>query len=125
MRPLPVVSSSSSSTATVAACEGLLADVPAPRGCVGGDNDTVALGRAAVDCPGLLAVPIGLEEVASLMVGAGLAVLAAGAVEADAAGLGGVVAAGALATGGFGGDAGAGGLGAVGLGGSGFSAVGS
>lgn len=58
---------------------------------------------AAVAAPGLLAVPIGLDDVASLMVGAGaagFAVLAAGAVAVGAAGFGGAVAIGAAGLGG-------------------------
>lgn len=142
IRPLPASSSSSSTDARVAACDGVLRAVAGPSGWVGGCRLTVALGKVAVEAPpgmsGLVAgAPIGAVDVASLMVGAAVpppvfngmvgagvavgfttgaavAVGGFGGPPAVAAGRGGDVAAGgAGGAGGFGALAAAGGTGAA------------
>ncbi len=106
-------------------------------GWVGGWRFTVALGKAAVpaalgsaglvESGGTVAAPIGFDEVASLIVGAGAdgravfkAIVGAGLVATGDAGFGGTGAPGAVAFGASSAAAGTGGLAASGAGTSGF-----
>lgn len=104
--------SDSASIESVGACDSLEPEATALRGWVGACKFTVALGKAAVPAAvgnaGLVAsgagvaVPMGLVEVASLMVGAGAGLPAvpasAGLVITGAAGFGGIGGTGAFAS---------------------------